>query len=100
MEKGLCLLIGVGDGQLGYELAKQSQMKIIGIDTDVNSVKKAREKLQKAGFYGTRISILPVSSYEDLPFPNDCANLIVAGKGAEKFSEIISSNDIEDLLKR
>ncbi|WP_339733801.1 LamG-like jellyroll fold domain-containing protein [uncultured Gimesia sp.] len=76
--KGYCIVYGVGDGQFAYELAKQSELIIVCVDTDVAKVAEARQKLHSAKVYGTRITVRHVKSLEILPFTRQFANLIVS----------------------
>tara|TARA_R110002095_G_scaffold204266_1_gene186850 strand:+ start:796 stop:3957 length:3162 start_codon:yes stop_codon:yes gene_type:complete len=76
--KGYCLVYGFGEGQLAYELAKQSELIIVGVETDATKVASARKKLYAAHVYGTRITVQHVDTLDRLPFTHDFANLIVS----------------------
>ncbi|MFC1508492.1 LamG-like jellyroll fold domain-containing protein [Candidatus Omnitrophota bacterium] len=78
VDQGLCLDIGCGDGNLAYELAKTSTMKIIGVDTDPSVVAGARKKLREAGVYGSHVTVHCVDSLAELPFRTHTFNLIVS----------------------
>lgn len=75
--RGYCLVLDCNDGQLAYELAKRSELIIIGVDTDRDQIAQARERLRKAGVYGSRVTLHHVNSLDTLPFPQSFANLIV-----------------------
>ena len=77
-KRGLCLVVGCGDGTLVQELAEQSQLHIIGFTTDPEQAEKARQRLQANGHYGTRASICLVESLEEIPVTRCCANLITS----------------------
>jgi len=47
IEKGYCLVIDAGEGHLVYELAKRSNLNIIGIENNPRLVEKARQNLDK-----------------------------------------------------
>ena len=64
IKAGLCLLTGVGDGQLAIELAKQSDLRIYCAEADENKVAAARKLLDRAGLYGTRVTVHHVASQD------------------------------------
>ena len=76
--KGYCLVWGLIDGVLAYELAAQSDLIVIGLDDDAARVAQVRDNLYRAGVYGTRITVLRVDGFKDLPYPGSFANLIVS----------------------
>ncbi len=78
LTQGICLVVGCGEGRLAYELAKRSQMRVIGVDTDPQKVNAARQALKPTGVYGTRIALHHVASLSELPFTDSIANLIVS----------------------
>ncbi len=77
-DRGVCLVIGNGEGRLAWELVKQSDLRVIGIDTDTEKVASARQALLNAGVYGSHVAVHHVDSYDDLPFVGRIANLIVS----------------------
>ncbi len=77
VKRGFCLVAGSEQGRLAYELAKRSELVILGVDSDARKVAAAREALVKTGLYGSRVtfdhldlSVVPYASY--------FANLIVS----------------------
>lgn len=76
--RGYCLVLNCNDGQLAYELARRSELIIVGVDTDADQITLARALLRKAGVYGSRITLHHVESLDRLPYPQSFANLIVA----------------------
>ena len=76
--RGVGLVIGNGEGRLAWELARQSDLRIIGVDTDADRVATARQALINAGVYGSRIAVHHVESFDKLPFVGRIANLIVS----------------------
>ncbi len=78
VSRGYCLVLGAGRGQLMYELAKRSELAIVGVETDAAKVAEARQALHRAGLYGPRANVQHVSSYANLPFTKYFANLIVS----------------------
>ncbi len=79
VEKGYCLVVGSETGHLAYELAKQSNLKIIGIEPNPDKVEKSRRVLDNAGLYGERIAIIN-ADLKKLPLNKYFANLIVSDK--------------------
>ncbi len=75
-DKGICLVIGCHEGRLMWELALQSNMRIIGLDIDPKKIISARKHLMKTGFYGRRVTVRQVDSYDHLPFGSKFASLI------------------------
>ena len=76
--KGYCVVYGFGSGRLGYELAKRTDLIIVGVSEDATAVAKARRLLGSAGLYGPRITVRRVESLKKLPFTDGFANLIVS----------------------
>ncbi|MFH1923737.1 MAG: PQQ-binding-like beta-propeller repeat protein, partial [Planctomycetota bacterium] len=52
-----CLVPGVGSGRLIEELARQSDLDIIGIDPDAAKIAELRRRFDAAGLYGTRVAL-------------------------------------------
>ncbi|MBN2594534.1 MAG: methyltransferase domain-containing protein [Sedimentisphaerales bacterium] len=79
INKGVCIDYGCGQGRLAYELAKRSELKIIGFEQDAAAVAQARNYLDQAKVYGTQVHILeaPLTA---LKCNDYSANLIVSDK--------------------
>jgi len=78
IRKGYCLVYGCGEGRLAFELAKLSDMIIVGVDTDAGTISAGINKLMQAGVYGARIKLRQVTSLDSLPFSKYFFNLIVS----------------------
>ncbi|MHC4406252.1 MAG: outer membrane protein assembly factor BamB family protein, partial [Planctomycetota bacterium] len=76
--KGYCLVLGCREGQLAYELARRSELRITCVDNDPARLGRIAERLMKAGIYGWRVSVRRVASWDKLPFTKYFANLIVS----------------------
>ncbi|NQV33078.1 MAG: PQQ-binding-like beta-propeller repeat protein, partial [Phycisphaeraceae bacterium] len=76
VRRGYALVLGSGDGQLACELARQSDLSIVGIEEDALQVRKAREQISGRGLYGKRLSIHQ-ENLKELPYQDYVANLIV-----------------------
>ncbi len=77
VKKGYCLVIGAEHGQLAYQLAKRTELTIIGVEPDAEKVRAARLALDAAGLYGERVTI-DQHDLSALPYSNYFANLIVS----------------------
>ncbi len=77
IRKGYCLVLGCRTGRLAYELARRTDLRIIGIEPDARKVEEARRKLDAVGLYGSRITI-DHGSLSKLPYSDYFANLIVS----------------------
>ncbi len=76
IERGYCLVLDCGEGQLAYELAKRSNLHIIGIEESPGKVQKAKKRLDQAALYGSRVI---VENWSLNSLPDYFADLIVSG---------------------
>ncbi len=74
IKKGYCLVLDAGTGRLAYELARRSELSIVGIESDAAKVETAKRKLDQAGLYGSRVV---VEAWKPAELPDYFANLIV-----------------------
>ncbi len=86
--EGYCLDLACGDGALAYELAKRSNLRIYGVDADPERIEQARQKLDAAGLYGTRVTLVHADP-KDHPFPDYFANLVVSGRSVDEGVEAL-----------
>lgn len=77
IKRGVCLVYGCGEGQLAYEIAKRSELKVLGFEENATKVATARTKLDQAGIYGARVSVLQ-GTLSSLNSRDYAANLIVS----------------------
>lgn len=75
LNTGYCLVLDCNTGRLAFELAKRTELKIIGINEDLNEIKLARKHLNSAGLYGSRVVVEP---WKLSTLPDYFANLIVS----------------------
>ncbi|MCX6925362.1 MAG: fibronectin type III domain-containing protein [Verrucomicrobia bacterium] len=75
--RGYCLILDCQEGQLAYELAKRSELIIMGLGDDRQRISRGRTLLRQAGAYGSRITLRATESLASLPIPRSFANLIV-----------------------
>jgi len=78
ISRGYCLVWGITNGHLAYELAAQSQLHVIGLDSDEARVQEVRNTLYQTGAYGPRIVIHHIDDLGEIPFTKHFANLIVS----------------------
>ncbi|HHH75515.1 MAG TPA: hypothetical protein ENL03_00655, partial [Phycisphaerae bacterium] len=95
--KGFCLVLDSGDGQLAYEIARQSEFLVIGLESDIEKVNVARNRLFQSGMYGKRVIISYCPKEKLATFPAYFANLIVSGAGV---SGAPPSYDAKDVYRR
>lgn len=92
VREGYCLALGVGTGRLVEELARQSNLRVIGLDPDAAKIERLRARLDAAGLYGMRIALLD-GDILSLPIAPYLASLIVSedpaasGLGDDAFAE-------------
>jgi outer membrane protein assembly factor BamB len=79
VNRGFCLVIDGQEGQLAYEIARQSELEVYVIESDVAKVAKARGNLSAAGVYGSRVTVHHFDA-TDIPYSNYFANLIVSDR--------------------
>ena len=77
VREGYCLALGLGSGRLVEELARQSKLHIIVIDSDAERVTAARKRFHAAGLYGRRVHVVP-GDLRSLRLPPLMASLIVS----------------------
>ena len=76
IKKGYCLVLDCGEGRLAYELARRSELKVIGVEPDAATADKARRLLDQAGLSG-RVTVHPLADGR-LPFTSYFANVVVS----------------------
>lgn len=78
-KEGYCLVLGLGTGDLLYQLLSQTQLHIVALDPDADKVAAMRREIDDAGLYGTRVSV-HVGDIMTTQLPPYMANLIVVEK--------------------
>lgn len=77
VRQGICLMIG-GHPLIAYELVRKSDLRVILVHTDAEAVESARRLLRRVGVYGTRVAVHHVDSFEQFPFTDNFASLILS----------------------
>lgn len=75
--KGYCLVLDCGEGRLAYELARQTDLQIVGLEADPAQRATARSRLDAAGLLGSRVAVEP---WDLRSLPDGFANLIVSDR--------------------
>jgi len=92
-QKGYCLVLGAETGRLAYEIARRSELRVIGVEPDAAKVATARRLLTRAGLYGSRV-VMHQAELDELPYQKRFANLVVSdatlvtGKPASSAAEV------------
>lgn len=98
-DEGYCLDFGCGDCQLSESLARNSNLHIIAVDSNVDELEAARKRLSKANLLGSRITVLHVKDLRDSGLPSYFANLIVSQQALQQGSESLPSAEVARLTR-
>lgn len=97
--RGYCLIIGSADGALAYELARHSDLQVIGVEFDQDQIEQSRRALNEAGIYG-RVSIHQGLPDDTLPYTDYLFNLIVDYRTRQDSEQYkVLSNEIKRVLR-
>jgi outer membrane protein assembly factor BamB len=96
IDNGYCLVLDCGEGQLVYELARRSNLNIVGIEKNQQKVKEAKNKLDKAGLYGSKVI---VENWSINSLPEYFANLVVSGNILKSGRPDVTPGEIFRVLK-
>jgi outer membrane protein assembly factor BamB len=97
-DRGICLVVGVNDGRLAWELLKQSNMRIVCIDNNRANAMQLRERLHKKKIAGGRFSVCHVTDFNKIPFVGHFANLIASERPAMK-AQFLEWSTVARLLR-
>jgi ubiquinone/menaquinone biosynthesis C-methylase UbiE len=76
IRKGTCIEIGCGTGPLAVELAKRSELTMIGLDIDADMQPLYEKTAREAGM-SDRLRFVEGDA-QDLPFPDNSADIVVS----------------------
>jgi outer membrane protein assembly factor BamB len=76
INRGLCAVVGCGDGEMLLAVAKQSRLLVHAIDPDASAVASARKAVDDAGLYGTRV-VVEKGKSASLPYADNTIDLLV-----------------------
>ena len=94
--KGYCLVLDCGRGRLAFELAKRTQLQIIGIEKDQKQLAAARKNLESAGLLGSRVVVEP---WDISTLPDCFANLVVSDGMLTSGNTAASKQEIDRVLR-
>ncbi|MDP6356405.1 MAG: PQQ-binding-like beta-propeller repeat protein [Planctomycetota bacterium] len=77
-KRGFCLIAGSGGGELAYELAWRTKMRIVCVEGDAEAVARSRTRLNDAGLYGARVTVHHLPEKGKLPYTDYMFNLVVS----------------------
>jgi len=92
--KGIGLVFGTKNEDLALQIAEETTLKVIVFETSNRKVNKLRKKLQRTGFYGSKIEVQLVKDYKSLPITSDVANFVVVNN-----YKLTGANEIIRLIK-
>jgi len=75
VKKGWCLVLGCETGRLANELARRTDLRVLGLEDDPKKLAIARRKLAQAGHLGSRVAVQP---WDIASLPDYFANLVVS----------------------
>lgn len=96
VRRGYALVRDAGEGRLAYELAKRTELQIVGIETDAAKAETARARLESAGLLGSRVVVEP---WDPADLPPYFANLIVSDAAVTSEAAETLSEDYRRLLR-
>ncbi len=89
IRKGLCLVLGVGDGTLPVNLAGNSDLDVVVMDPSAKKINNFKKSLVDEGIYGRRISAYAVNDAGNIPVQSDLADLVVCNGMKTGVDEVI-----------
>lgn len=98
IRRGYCLVLGCEDGQLAMELARRTELQIVGVEDDPRKVAAARMRLADAGLYGTRV-VVQEGALDPLPYGPYLFNLIVSERMLRSGTPPIPAAAVDRLLR-
>ncbi|MBD3182662.1 PQQ-binding-like beta-propeller repeat protein [Candidatus Poribacteria bacterium] len=96
VKKGYCLILDADNGRLAYEIARQSELKVVGIEKDKKKTAKAKEMLDKAGLYGSQVI---VENWNISSLPPYFANLVVSDSMMNSGDTDYNAGDVFRVLR-
>jgi len=97
LDRGYCLVLGAGRGQLAYELARKTNMQIIAVAEPGKDAGPTREALRKAGLYG-RV-VVHQAPLNQLGYANELFNLICVDRPSTDGSIPTPLDETQRLLR-
>ncbi len=98
IRRGYCVVLDCGEGRLAYALAKQPDLKVVGLERDADKVARARLALNAAGLYGPRVTVRHWTD-ETLPYTTYMANLVVSDAALTGAAPSIAAAEVLRVLR-
>ena len=96
LSRGYCLDYLCDDGSLMLELARQSKLYVVGVETDSLRVAAARRKLDEAGLLGVRAAVFQIAPGRT-HLPASFADLVVSCRTVVDGAGAIPSHEPNEL---
>jgi outer membrane protein assembly factor BamB len=97
-QQGYCVVLDGGAGRLAYELARQSDLHILVLEEDTETIKAARRRFHEAGLYGSRITFHQWDG-KNIPYTTYMANLITRDGGMQQGIPTLASDEFWRVLR-
>lgn len=81
---GIAVVYGSDQALLAFDLAIDSSLHIVVLESNPHLAGTMRRKLSGTGIYGAKISVILVDGFDRLPFPSNFANIVVVGSHSER----------------
>ncbi len=94
--RGVCIAVGLTNGRLIEELARQSDLTVIGIDPDAAKVNSIRNRLDSTGLYGYKVHCI-VGDIRTAGLPPYLAQIITTEDVTSGFGQL--STDANTYIK-
>jgi len=92
--KGIAIVLGLENEKQALEIASISGVKVMLFGTSESKVQKLREKIQKEGIYGGKISVHTVMDLSNVPITSDIANVVMVNSTSK-----VTANEVIRLIK-
>jgi len=98
VRQGYCLVLGNGTGWLAHELARRTDLHIVGLEDNPRQVAAARSALSAAGLYGSRV-VVHEGSVARPPYGAYLFNLIVSERALRTGAVPAPAEEVFRLLR-
>jgi outer membrane protein assembly factor BamB len=93
MGKGFGISFGNNSDNAAFEIAAQTELDVVNLETSQENIDDFRNQLQKKDLYGRKISALKVDDLENLPVISEIADLVWVNNASE-----INSDEVIRLI--
>jgi len=96
--KGFCVDVGCGDGSLALELSRRTELQIYGLETDAALVQAAQKRLDRAGLYGTRVTVHQ-ADLSAISYPDYFADLVVSQRTLTDGADAVPNDAVQRMQR-